>query len=195
MTDFAVMDYMDVVNGQLDLMEACTECPQIPNLFFLAAPAAYDPVEPAAGKMKAMFDKIRNEFDYCINDSPSGVGVGFKLATSNADMVVITTVGEIAAMRDAQLAASQAQSLGVDDLRLLVNRVLPKNLKIIRTNIDDVIDAVGIRLIGIVLEDKAVFRALHASMPLVLYKKRLAAYDFLDIARRITGEDVPLLQR
>ena len=82
--------------------------------------------------------------------------------------------------------------MGVGERRLLVNRVMPKYLKRIHSTIDDVIDTVGVRLIGLVPEDKAVFRALHANVPLILYKKRFAVYDYLDVARRITGEEVPL---
>ena len=42
MSDFTVIDYIDIINGRFDLMEACSESPQIPDLFFLAAPVAND---------------------------------------------------------------------------------------------------------------------------------------------------------
>ena len=58
--------------------------------------------------------------------------------------------------------------------------------------VDDVIDTVNARLIGVIPEDKLVFMSLHDNTPLILYKKRLSAYEFLDVARRITGEDVSL---
>jgi len=194
MAEFAVMDYMDILNGNIELMEACSESPQVPNLYFIAAPTVYtsDSIDEAA--LKSMFDEIRKEFEYCIVDAPAGVGTGFRQACANADMSIIVTTGELPAMRDAQHAASLIMDMGVGDIRLLVNRVIPKNLKRIKTTIDEIIDTVGARLLGIVPEDRAVFRALHANIPLILYKKRFAAYDFLDVARRISGEDVPLRQ-
>ena len=192
MAEFSVSDYMDVVSGRMDLMEACSENPQIQKQFFLSAPAFLSQAEPGQEAMKAMFDGIRSEFDYCMVDAPSGIGPGFRLACENADMAIIVTFGEVPAMRNAQQAASEIRDMGIHERRLLVNRVLPKNLKLIRSNIDDVIDTVGIRLIGLVPEDKFVFRALHANVPLVLYKHRFAVYDYLDVARRITGEEVPL---
>jgi len=195
MTDFTVKDFMDVVNGQSALMEACSESPQIPKLFFLAAPASFGHDEQSAAMMKPVFEEIREEFDYCFLDSPSGVGTGFKLAHANADMSIIVTTGERPAMRDAQEAASVARDAGVRDLRLLVNRVQPRNFKWLNATIDDVIDAVGVQLIGVVPEDRSVFQALHSNVPLILFKKKLAAYDFLDVARRIAGEDIPLRQR
>jgi len=195
MTDFTVTDYMDIVSGRLDLMEACSESPQIPKLFFLAAPTVFGATDPEPAALKAMFEDVRREFDYCIVDSPSGLGPGFRMANENADMAIIVTFSELPAMRGAQQAANEIREIGVSDRRLLVNRVLPGNLKRINSTIDDVIDSVGLRLIGVVPEDKSVFRALHANVPLVLYKRRLAAYDYLDVARRIAGEDVPLRQR
>jgi len=192
MADYAVADYMDVVNQQLDLMEACHENPLIPGLFFLAAPTLYVPIEPDAAAVKRMFREIRREFDYCLIDSPSGIGEGFRLAHSVADMSIIVTTGELPAMRNAQRTASIVRETGVDDVRLIVNRLLPKNFRFMRATIDDVINTVCARLIGVIPEDKSVFLSLHDNTPLVLYKKRLSAYWFLDVARRIAGEDVPL---
>ncbi|MCL2226244.1 MAG: AAA family ATPase [Oscillospiraceae bacterium] len=192
MTDFAVMDYMDVLKGDVELVEACSESPQISDLFFIAAPTVFNQEDEDAEALKAMFDEVRQEFDFCIIDAPSGVGKGFRQAITNADMSIIVTTGELPAMRDAQHAASIICEMGAKDVRLLVNRVIPKNLKRIKTTVDDLIDTVGAKLIGIVPEDKSVFRALHAGSPLIRYKKRFAAYDYLDVAHRILGDEVPL---
>ena len=192
MSDYAIADFLDVVSTRLDLMEACHESPLIQNLYFLAAPTFCDPDSPDIGDLTPMFNTIRREFDFCIIDSPSGIGTGFKLAHSDADMSIIVTHGELPAMRDAQKAADAARGMGVRDIRLLVNRVLRKNFKWLNTTIDNVIDTVGAQLIGVVPEDKTVFRALHENTPLILYTKRSAAYYFLDVARRIAGEDVPM---
>jgi len=195
MADFTVMDYMDIMNGNLDVLdvnEACSESPLIPNLFFIAAPTVLEATEQDADQLEIMFDQIRKEFDYCIVDAPSGIGTGFRQATSNADMTIIVTTGEMPAMRDAQHVASIIRDVGEKDMRLLVNRVKPKNLRQIKLTIDDVIDTIGARLIGMIQEDRSVFLALHANTPLILYKKRRASYDYLDVARRITGDEIPL---
>ena len=194
MTDFAVMDYMDVVSGRLDLMAACSESPQIPNLFFLSAPAVRVPDEIDISALKAMFNEIRRNFDYCLIDSPSGIGRGFSLAHTDADMSIIVTTGELASMRDANRAANAVRENGITNLRLLVNRVLPGYYKKLKTTVDDVIDTVGVQLLGLIPEDEYIFLALHASTPLILYNKRTSAYDFLDAARRITGDDIRLQQ-
>jgi len=194
MTDFAVMDYMDVVSGRLDIMAACSESPAISNLYFLSAPTISLPEDIDSSGFIAMFDTIRETFDYCFVDAPAGIGQGFRLAHSDVDMSIIVSTCDIASIRDANLTANTIREMGISNLRLLINRVKPKNLKIIRTTIDDMIDTVGVQLIGLIAEDKHIFRALHENTPLVLYRKRISAYDFLDTARRITGENVPLQQ-
>jgi len=194
MTDFAVMDFMDVINGRMDIMSACSESPKIQNLFFLSAPSVNIPEETRTSDFKAMFADIRQNFDYCLIDCPAGIGTGFSLAHTDTDVSIIVTTGDLASIRDANCTANAVRELGVENLRLLVNRVLPKNLKQIKTNIDDVIDAVGVQLLGLIPEDKNIFFALHENIPLILYKKRLSAYDFLDAARRIAGDNVLLQQ-
>jgi len=192
MADYAVADYMDVQVGRLGLMEACHEHPRIPNLYFLSAPTVWETEAMNTVALKMMFDDIRKEFDFCISDSPSGIGEGFRLAHIGADMSIIVTNGELPTMRDSQRAVETARNLGVRDMRLLVNRVKPNDYKFYKTTIDDVIDTVGARLLGVIREDRSVPISLHENTPLILYEKRLAARGFLDAARRIAGEDIPL---
>ena len=192
MTDFTVMDYQDVLSGNMDILAACSESPEIPNLFYLSAPMNKQSHESDRPAIVEMFDKIRDHFEYCIIDAPPGIGTGFELAHSNVDMSIIVTTGELPSIRDAARAAGALREMGVENLRLIVNRVSRVKFKRIKTTIDDVIDATGVQLLGVIAEDDYIFRALHAGIPLVLYNKRKAAYDFLDAAMRIRGEDVPL---
>ena len=192
MTDFTVADYADVTSGRMGLLEACHEHPLIPNLFFLSAPLLETTQNPDSTAIRCMLDEAREEFDYCFTDSPSGIGDGFRLAHTCADMSILVVNGELPAMRDAQRTAEIARDMGVSELRLLVNRVLPGTYRNLHTTIDDVIDTVGAQLIGVVREDSSILFALHSNIPLILYKRRRAAYDFLDTARRISGEYIPL---
>jgi len=196
MTDFTVMDVLDVLSNRVSLMAACSESPKIPNLYFLSAPAFSMPDDIGKTELKAFFDEIRRNFDYCIIDAPAGVGKGFNLAYGDgcADMSIIVATGDLPSMRDAICVANIVREMGIFDIRLIVNRVQPKIYKRIKTTIDDVIDTIGVQLLGIVPEDKNILLALHENVPLVLYKKRCAVYDFLDIACRISGDDIPLKQ-
>ncbi|MCL2401946.1 MAG: AAA family ATPase [Oscillospiraceae bacterium] len=193
MSEFAVSDFTDVLEGRMELMDACCESPLIPGLYFLNAPT--DKKETENIDVADMFAAVREHFDYCVIDAPPGFNAGFALAHAQADMSIIVTNGELPSIRDAQKTADIIRDMGVADIRLLINRVRPANFKILQTTIDDIIDTIQARLIGIVHEDKHVFRALHEHKPLILYKKRRAAYEFSNVARRIMGEDVPLRKK
>jgi len=194
MLEYTVMDFTDVASGRMDLKEACSESPKIPNLFFLTSPPDGFPDDVDNRAFKTMFNNIRDEFDYCIVDCPAGIGPEFRLAINNADMAIIVATGDSVSMRTVNRAASVVREAGVKNLRLLVNRVKSRDLKEIKIDIDDIIDAIGVQLLGIIPEDRNVCLALHTNTPLILYKKRRSAYDFLDAARRIVGEDIPLRQ-
>ena len=192
MADFAVADFMDVIGGKQELQNVCHESPLIGNLFFLSAPLHFSGIDPDESAIEDMYREIRSEFDYCFIDSPAGIGRYFRFAHAGADMAIIVTIGELPSITGAQKTATEIRDMGVEELRLLVNRVVSKKYYRLQTTIDDIIDTVGARLIGVVREDESVALSLHNGTPLILYKRRLAAYDFLDVARRLTGEDVPL---
>jgi len=58
---------------------------------------------------------------------------------------------------------------------------------------DDVTDILGIKIIGIVPEDEYVIPASNSGVPVTLNPNSRAGIAFTNIARRITGEDVPLM--
>ena len=192
MYDYKPTEIREVLGGQIDIAEAAQEHPIIKDLSFLSVPPSFDPGEFSTGDIKPFFAEIRDEFDYCLIDSPPVTSASSKLALADADTAILVTTGELPAIGNASRAASLVRRMGVKDLRLLLNRVQPKNLKLLRTSVDAIIDIVGIRLIGIIPEDELIFRALHTKSPLIMYNKRRSAYDFLDVARRLADDDVPL---
>ena len=78
-------------------------------------------------------------------------------------------------------------------IHLVVNRVQPRLLRRLHTTIDDAMDAAGLPLLGVVPEDGDVPYALNRGIPLrdINY---YAARAYENIARRITGHQVPLMR-
>ncbi|MBR6259247.1 MAG: AAA family ATPase [Oscillospiraceae bacterium] len=192
-SDRSVMDFTDVLSGQVSLSDAAVAHPEIENLFFLSAPstAMVEDIDPKA--MKALGDDLREQFDYCIIDGPAGIGKNFRLAAEPADSAIVVANGDAACLRDGQRAVMELRQLGLEDVRLLVNRVKGFFFKCTSSTIDDVIDNVGARLIGVIPEDKDVLLSGGLEKPLCLYNKDSRALaQFMAVARRITGEDVPL---
>lgn len=192
LADFAVLDFSDVIRGQIVLEDAIVAHPRIDNLYFLTAPRGLRPEDIGISDMETLVEQIKDKYEYCLIDSPAGIGTGFRLAVTGADMAVVVATGDTSSLRDGQRVVEELRNLGLCDIRLLVNRVRPRLFSRVRATIDDIIDTVGVRLLGIVAEDEAVILAANLGVPLVLFEDKHAAMQFLRIARRIRGERIPL---
>ena len=164
LSDSALMDFSDVLSGR------CT-------------------LEQAAALMSA----IRESFDFCLVDAPAGLGQGFRLATQEADHVVVVTTTDVTALRDAQRTVMELERFPNGKVHLVVNRVAKKLLRQLHTTIDDAMDAAGLPLLGVVPEDGDIPRCLNQGVPLC-DDNYYAARAFYNIARRIAGYKIPLMK-
>lgn len=191
LSEGVLYDFMDAAVGAVDTDTALTRHPKIENLWLLSAPAELTG-EGDAGAVKALMEELKERFDYILIDSPAGVGPGFRLAASCADMAVIVATADSTSLRDGQRTAWELRRLGVTELRLIVNRVRPRALRRVGRDLDDVIDTVGARLLGVISEDPDVAESANKEIPLMLYGSRKAWGQFKDAAARVAGERVKL---
>ncbi len=185
-------DFNDVLLDRADIEDAVISPAGLPNLGFLSAPWDTDPSDISADRFSELLDNLRDAYDYILVDSPAGLGTGFRLASKNADMAIIVVNPDISSVRDGQRTVQRLEALDVFNRRLLINRVAPKLLRQSRMDLDEVIDSVGAKLLGVVSEDEALKLALASQTPLMLYGARLAYDQFFRIARRVAGERVHL---
>ncbi|MCL2563845.1 MAG: AAA family ATPase [Oscillospiraceae bacterium] len=194
MSDLTTLDIADVAAGRNTLEEAVVEHPTMDGLFLLAGPALC--TEALNGETLArIVDEAREQYDYCLIDGPAGLDEMFYLTAKDADAVVVVATTDATSQRDAQRAVMELDEMGIDNLRLLLNRVRVKMITKSAINVDDIIDFVGVQLLGIVPEDQDVIEAASRLRPLVLYSRRWASSAFLRIAKRIMGMEVPLKHR
>ena len=192
MADLATISFTDVISGRYDLSDA-TVNEEIPGLFLLTAPIVERAEEIEPADFGKLLDDVREQFDYCVIDAPAGLGIGFRLAVTYADRVLVVTGADPASMRDAAGTADLLTQLGKEDVRLIVNRITPKLFRAMRLTVDDVMDEVGLPLLGIVPEDTNVMLAAARNMPLILYTDQGAAIAAVHIARRIDGQKIKLM--
>ena len=190
MSDRAVMDFSDVMAYRCPLLSAAAEQQEIKGLYLLTAPLTPEGLE--VRRFHEVVDEARECFDYVLMDSPAGLGVGFRLAMDSADRGIVVSSVDPAALRDAQRSVSELHAL--PQLHLVMNRVQPKLMRKLRTSIDNAMDAAGLPLLGVVPEDEAVTMSAAAGVPLVLAAHTGAAPAYLNIAKRILGQRVPLLR-
>ena len=143
--------------------------------------------------MPDLLRQARERFDYVLIDSPAGLGSGFRLASCGADRAVVVSTNDSSALRDAQRTVTEL-GRSIDTIHLVMNRIQPKLMRRLRTTIDDAMDAAGLPLLGVVPEDAQVILAANTSPPLILTSRKGAALAYLNIAKRLLGERVPLMK-
>ena len=193
LTDRAVMDFTDVAAGRCSLEEAAVEHPRLPGLFLLNAPVRGRSDEATEEGIRVLLNAVREQFDFCLLDAPAGLGPGFDLATCGADRVVVITVSDPAALRDAQHTVMRLDRFPPGSVHLVVNRMRRKLMRDARATIDDAMDQAGLPLLGVVPEDDALPLALSRETPLAVFAPQSpAARAYRNIASRMLGEYTPL---
>ena len=190
LSDRAVMDFSDVMEYRCSLLSACVEQPEIKGLYLLTAPLSPDGLE--AERFCQVVADAKDCFDFVFMDSPAGLGGGFQLALGAADRAIVVSAVDPAALRDAQRTVAELHEL--TQLHLVMNRVQPKLISKLRTSIDSAMDTAGLPLLGVVPEDPNVTMATAAGVPLILTTYKGAAPAYLNIAKRLLGQRVPLLR-
>ena len=193
-SDRALMDFTDVIAGRTTLAQAVVRHPLYPNLYLLTAPVSFGVRLPSKREMQRLIDEIRRHFDFCLIDAAAGIGEAFALATCCADRAVVVTTNDPSSLRDAQRTVMELRDYPNGRLHLVVNRVRRKLLKALGSNIDDAIDAAGLPLLGVIPEDEGIPIALGRSALTVFSRESSAEIACRNIARRLTGERVPLMK-
>lgn len=143
-------------------------------------------------KVNQFIEDIEDDYDFVLFDSPAGISGGFKLAAACADSAIIVSTPDEICTKAAASAADELFSAGIDDIRLVINRFDKGNTtKGKFLNIDEVIDAVNIQLIGVVPDDKEITFASSTGFPFLKDCPAKASYG--RIADRIIGLKVPLV--
>jgi len=189
-----VYDLVDAVEGRCRLKQAMIKDKHIPELYLIPSAQTRDKTAVSPSDMVRLCDELRPDLDWILIDSPAGIERGFKNAIAPADEVIVITNPEVSAVRDADRIIGIVEAEEKGSPRLLINRLNPEMVR--QNNMlsaEDVIDLLAIELLGIVPEDKNVIISTNQGIPVSLDGKTLAGSAYQNIARRLLGEDVPLL--
>ncbi|MBR2937008.1 MAG: AAA family ATPase [Oscillospiraceae bacterium] len=185
------LSFLDVCSGGYGL-DMATVHPVYPNISFLTAPVTcpVEDIDPAA--FSKMLTAARSKFSYILLDAPAGIETGFRLAARFCDRVILVTGADPASIRDASRAADVLETMGKENIRMIINRVQPKLFEAMDVTVDDIMDQSGLPLLGLVPEDQKVILSAAFRQPLLGYGKKGAAAACKRIAKRIRGLYVPV---
>lgn len=189
-----VYDIVHVVEGVAKLKQAMIRDKRLPHLYLIPAAQTRDKSAVAPSDMVRVCDELREEFDFIILDSPAGIERGFRNALAPANKVLIVTNPEVSAVRDADRIIGLVESEQKGPPSLIINRLKPEMVKRgDMLSIDDVLDVLAIDLIGVVPEDEQIVVGSNRGNPVALDEKSRAGQAFRDIAKRLKGENVPMM--
>ncbi len=190
-----VYDLVDVVEGKCRLRQAMIKHKMLPELYLIPAAQTRDKTAISPADMIQITNKLRQEFDFILIDSPAGIERGYRNAIAPADEVLIVTNPEVSAVRDADRIIGLLEAENKGPGQLILNRLKTEMVrKGEMLSADDVTDILAIKIIGIVPEDEAVITASNSGVPITMNENSRAGAAFMDIARRIMGERIPLTQ-
>lgn len=195
MTALPLLDFRDVAIGRCTLDEAVVEHPEISNLYLLSAIVGNQDEILTEEAVQLVMKEIDKSFDFGIIDAPAGIGGGFALTSMFSDKALVISTLDSTSLRDSQRVVMELSDMGIEDASLIVNRVRPEIFRRAKSYVDDMIDYIGLPIIGLIPEDSDVLLASARSKALILVSRKRAAKAFLRVARRLTGEKVPLKYR
>ena len=189
-----VYDLIDVIEGRCRISQALIKDKRCQNLVLLPAAQIRDKNDVNVDQMKELISSLKDSFDYILIDCPAGIEQGFKNAIAAANEAVVVTTPEVSATRDADRIIGLLEAAGIKNPRLVINRlridmVKDKNM----LGVEDILDILAVKLLGVVPDDENVVISTNKGEPLVYKGDSLAAKAFKNIASRIEGVEVPLL--
>lgn len=189
-----VYDLVNVVEGSCRLKQALIKDKRQKELYMLPAAQTRDKDAVSAEQMKQLCDDLRKDFDYIFIDCPAGIEQGFKNAIAGADEAIVVTTPEVSAVRDADRIIGLLEANEIRDPKLLVNRV---RLNMVKSgnmlNVEDIIELLAINLLGVVPDDEDIIITSNKGEPAVMNQNTKTGQAYMNISKRILGEDVPLL--
>ena len=114
-----------------------------------------------------------------------------KSVSASADTLIVVTNAEISSIRDADRIIGLLEASEIRNPELVINRLRPEMVKRGEMmDVEDILDLLSIDLIGVVPEDEYIITQTNKGEPAVSNKKAPSGRAYIEIARRILGENV-----
>ncbi|GAB3681358.1 septum site-determining protein MinD [Salinisphaera aquimarina] len=196
-----VFDFINVIQGEANLKQAMIRDKRVENLYILAASQTRDKDALVLEGVERTLNKLAEEFDYIVCDSPAGIETGAIMAMYFADEALVVTNPEVSSVRDSDRVLGMLSSKtrraekGEEPVKehLVVTRYAPSRVgKGEMLSLVDVNDILGIPLLGVIPESETVLNASNSGVPVALEDNADAGQAYLDMVARFLGENRPM---
>lgn len=190
-----VYDLVDVIEGVCRIKQAVIKDKRFDGLFLMPAAQTRDKTAVSPEQMKELCKKLTEQYDYVLLDCPAGIEQGFRNAIAGAEKAIVVTRPEVSSIRDADRIIGLLGANDIDDPVLIVNQL--KMNMVARGDmlgVEDIVEILGIDLLGVVPDDEGVIVSTNKGEPVIIRDESRAGLAYRNIAKRIMGEQVPLLE-
>jgi septum site-determining protein MinD len=194
-----VYDFVNVIRNEAKLQQALIRDKRIDSLYVLPASQTRDKDALDPEGVGRVIDELKQQgFEYIICDSPAGIEKGAQMAMYFADEAIVVTNPEVSSVRDSDrvlglLAAKTSRAeVGSAPIHthLLLTRYSPLMVKKGEMlSVADVLELLGIPLLGVIPESKAVLQSSNKGTPAILDVTTDVAQAYLDVVERFLGQE------
>ncbi len=192
-----VYDVLDVLEGRAEFSKALVKDKRGLSLWLLPANQTKNKDAIDKDKWVELVERVKasGEFDYIFIDSPAGIERGFQIASLPADTALVVVNPEVSSIRDADRVIGLLENMGKREYHLVINRIKWESVKKGEMlSVEDIVDILKVRPIGIIPEDTKLVDFTNRGEPIVLNMDNNVSKAIMDMARRIEGEDVPMVR-
>ena len=187
-----VYNIVDVIEGNCRLKQALIRDKRYPGLCLLPSAQTRDKTSVSPEQMKKLISEIRDDYDFILLDCPAGIEQGFQNAIAGADRSIVVTTPEVSAIRDADRIIGLLEASGIRRNELIVNRLRIDMVKRgDMMSVDDVTEILAVDLLGVIPDDEQVVIATNQG-EMVTEGDSPAGRSYMNICRRLTGEEIPM---
>ncbi|HPF18969.1 MAG: septum site-determining protein MinD [Bacillota bacterium] len=183
-----LFDVADVISGVCSVRKALIRDHRFPELYLLSAAQYKEVIGITPAHMEALFNKLKENFDFILVDGPVGVGENLKLSASGVDRAIVVVTPDYSALRNGDMVDRKLQEMGVASRCHLINMVKPElfGRKVV-PDLGEVANMFRTSLAGIVQYDENVNIANNCGYPVVCKRDTYIARNFDVIGKRLFG--------
>ncbi len=195
-----VYDFVNLINNESNLNQTLIKDKRVDNLYILPASQTRDKEALTREGVERVLNELKQSFEYIVCDSPAGIERGALMALYFADEALVVTNPEVSSVRDSDrilgILASKSRRAEQGDEPVKEHLVLARYAPD-RANrgdmlsVDDVIEILGIPLLGVIPESQSVLQSSNAGVPVILDEHSDAGLAYSDLVDRFLGQDRP----
>ena len=195
-----VYDFVNIINGEANLNQALIRDKRVENLHILPASQTRDKEALTKEGVDRVLNELRQSFEYIVCDSPAGIERGALMALYFADEALVVTNPEVSSVRDSDrilgILASRSRRAEQGDPpvkeHLVLARYAPDRAdRGDMLSVEDVLEILGIPLLGVIPESQTVLQSSNAGVPVILEDGSDAGVAYGDLVDRFLGKNLP----